>query len=225
MKYCKYCGKELNSNHKTFCNSSCSASYNNKLRKLSKETKEKIKRGVIKYYSSLEKKDIYKKECVICHRLFLPKINNNGRISTCKTCSKECSQKLRSQNGKLIIKKMMADGRYKSWQTRNITSYPENFWINVLNNNNIKYIREDFQTKKYFLDFLIEKNGVKIDLEIDGKQHNYPERKLHDSIRDEYLKNLGYVIYRISWNSINTKDGKDKMEAKINNFIKFYNSI
>lgn len=60
---------------------------------------------------------------------------------------------------------------------------------------NITYVREDFSTKKYFLDFLIEKNGKKIDLEIDGKQHK--DRKDHDKERDEYLTNLGYIIYRI----------------------------
>lgn len=225
MKYCKYCSKELSQEYKTFCNRSCSASYNNKLRKLSKETKNKISQSVIKYYSTLTKKEIHKRECVVCHKLFLPRINNNGRISTCKTCSKECSQILRQQNGKLAIKKMMKNGTYKSWQTRNITSYPEKFWMKVLDNNNIKYIREDFQTKKYFLDFLIEKNGIKIDLEIDGKQHNYVERKLHDAVRDEYLKNLGYVIYRISWNSINNDYGKNKMKNKINDFIIFYSSL
>lgn len=225
MKYCKYCGKELNSEYKTFCNSSCSASFNNKLRKLSKETKKKISQGILKYYSTLQKEEISKRECVICHKLFLPEISSNKRISLRKTCSKECDRKLRQQNGRITIKKMMIDGRYKSWQTRNITSYPEKFWMNVLDNNHIKYTREDFKTKKYFLDFLIEKNNIKIDLEIDGKQHEYSERKIHDSIRDEYLSSLGYIVYRIPWNSINTEEGKNKMKSKINDFIQFYSSI
>lgn len=69
--------------------------------------------------------------------------------------------------------------------------------MNVLDNNNISYTREDFSTKKYFLDFLIEKNGKKIDLEIDGKQHKYEDRKDHDKERDEYLTGLGYIVYRV----------------------------
>jgi very-short-patch-repair endonuclease len=64
-----------------------------------------------------------------------------------------------------------------------------------LDDHNITYVREDFSTKKYFLDFLIEKNGKKIDLEIDGKQHK--DRKDHDKERDEYLTDLGYIVYRI----------------------------
>lgn len=76
-----------------------------------------------------------------------------------------------------------------------------------------------------FLDFLIEKNNIKIDLEIDGKQHNYPERKKHDLERDSYLSNLGFIVYRIPWNEINTENGKKEMKEKINKFINFYNSI
>lgn len=66
-----------------------------------------------------------------------------------------------------------------------------------MNDNDISFIREDFSTKKYFLDFLIEKNGKKIDLEIDGKQHEYEDRKAHDILRDQYLTDLGFIVYRI----------------------------
>ena len=102
-------------------------------------------------------------------------------------------------------------------------SYPERFWMEVLDNNNIRYIKEDFSTKKYFLDFLIFKNDKKIDLEIDGKQHNY--RVEHDKKRDEYLTNLGYIVYRVKWNNINTIEGKSLMKDKISSFLFFYENI
>lgn len=123
------------------------------------------------------------------------------------------------------IQERINNGTFSGWQSRNITSYPEQFWISVLDNNNISYVREDFTTKKYFLDFLIEKNGKKLDLEIDGKQHKYEDRKEHDLERDEYLKSLGYIVYRIEWNSINNQKGKDLMKEKINNFLEFYNNL
>ena len=47
--YCKNCGKEINktiSNEKQFCNKSCSAQYNNKRRKHTEETKNKIKNTI-----------------------------------------------------------------------------------------------------------------------------------------------------------------------------------
>ena len=72
--------------------------------------------------------------------------------------------------------------------------------MKVLTNNNINFIHE-FSIKKpdnihcYFLDFYIEVNSIKIDLEIDGKQHE--ERQCLDEARDEYLTSQGICVYRI----------------------------
>lgn len=97
--------------------------------------------------------------------------------------------------------------------------------MKILDNYKISYIREDNTNGKYFLDFFIKKNNKLIDLEIDGKQHQYEDRKIHDQERDEYLKMKGYIIYRIPWNTINTNDGKERMTKKIEDFILFYNSL
>lgn len=64
-----------------------------------------------------------------------------------------------------------------------------------------------------------------IDLEIDGKQHLYPERINSDKMRDDFLKSLNYIIYRISWNEINSTNGKIIMREKINKFLNFLNNI
>ena len=124
-----------------------------------------------------------------------------------------------------LRKEKVENGTHKGWASRNITSYPEKFWMRVLDENSIPYIREDFSTKKYFLDFLVEKNGEKIDLEIDGKQHLHEDRKKHDEERDKFLTEKGYKVYRISWNEIKSVDGKERMKRKIENFISFYDSI
>ena len=76
--------------------------------------------------------------------------------------------------------------------------------------------------KTSFLDFLIEKNGKKIDLEIDGKQHEIKERKEHDEERDKYLTDNGYIVYRVPWNDIKTEEGKLQMKEKIEKFLNFY---
>ena len=39
----------------------------------------------------------------------------------------------------------------------------------------------------------------------------------------EYLKSLGYEVYRIEWNTINKKSGKELMKEKIDKFLEFYN--
>ena len=101
--------------------------------------------------------------------------------------------------------------------------------MTVLKNNNIDY-DFDYPVKNnrahfYILDFFIKKSNVLIDLEIDGKQHTYEDRKQHDMRRDSYLKSKGYIIYRISWNEINSEKGKLLMKSKIDEFLDFYNSI
>jgi very-short-patch-repair endonuclease len=93
----------------------------------------------------------------------------------------------------------------------------------VLEDNGISFIREDHTNGKYFLDFLIEKNNIRIDLEIDGKQHKY--RVQHDLMRDEFLTANGYVVYRVEWNEINSESGKKLMKSKIDDFINFYNNL
>ena len=111
---------------------------------------------------------------------------------------------------------------------RNQSSYAENFFEKVLRNNNIDFKREvsvkkDDNIHCYFLDFLIEKNGKLIDLEIDGSQHQLPERCESDKIRDNYLKDKKYIVYRIQWNNINSESGKQEMKEKIESFLLFYN--
>lgn len=70
---CLFCGNKISSKKK-FCNSSCSASYNNKLRKVSDEQKLKTLKSLISFY---ERNPIKKK----------PKL-----VLKCKSCSKEISE-------------------------------------------------------------------------------------------------------------------------------------
>ena len=235
--YCLYCGNIILYDRRNgkFCNNSCAASYNNKRRKHSDETKKKISESINKsekFRIALKQKifeyDFEKnakiRKCVYCGKEYeVPKLKN-GSYSEAKTCSKECNKLLMIQNGKKSYNKIKSEGRFVGWKSRNITSYPEKFFCKVLTNNNIDFQREKYIKQfHYFLDFVIEKNGKSIDLEIDGKQHK--SRKSHDIIRDENLKSLNYIVYRIEWNSLNTKEGKELMKNKINDFIKFYNSL
>jgi len=222
------CNKPLKSGQTKFCSNSCSAKYNNKRRKLSQETKDKISNGLKShynsndsYYSEKRKRRMYKITCVICNKPFYSKRKNVTHCSAqCIANDKLVREKLRNSQLKKV-----KEGTHSGWKSRNIKSYAEKFWEKVLINNKINYIKEDHSNKKYFLDFLIKKNNILIDLEIDGKQHKLPERQQSDVKRDEYLKKLGYIIYRIDWNEINTEKGKTLMETKIQDFLNFYNKI
>ena len=240
-KYCLQCGNIIpfeNKNNKC-CSISCAASYGNaKKGKRSEETKRNISKGLktsfikkiendssyIKIEDNISKKlksgyiKLYNIVCECCNKEF---------VSAYKTkyCSDECRSKCTSEKIKESIQRRIEEGVFSGWKSRNIISYAERFWIQVLNNNNIQYQKEFYLDKKYFLDFLIEKNNKKIDLEIDGKQHTYQERIEHDKERDEYVTNAGYIVYRIPWNSISSEKGSLEMKEKIDKFLEFYNSL
>lgn len=88
MPSCKNCGKEIDgTNKKSFCNSSCAASYNNRKRKHSFETKSKIREGIYRHMGydkapppgSLRMPSNKKINCEVC-----------GSTSPRKYCSDDC---------------------------------------------------------------------------------------------------------------------------------------
>ena len=236
-KLCKQCKEPIpyKKRNNEFCSQSCATKYNNSLRgPKTEEEKEKISRTLLKHFNwsdedidKLKSGELKKtrknvdKVCPTCHKEFKGKPNQIYCSQKCVHNSPDYKEKMRNKQLELIKK-----GKHKGWITRNIDSYAEKYWMDVLDNNNIKYIREDHTNKKYFLDFLIEKNGNFIDLEIDGKQHKEPDRLEHDKERDEYITTeLGFIVYRIPWNEVNTEKGRAKMKEKIDKFFEFYNSL
>lgn len=226
---CLNCGKEIDSYEKKFCNSSCAAIFNNKNRKLSQETRQKISLSLLgKKKNSVKNLEEKLRECKICKKTFIVSRIKNGSLSHSETCSNDCNKLLKSINSKRMMEKRISEGKHKGWATRNIISYPELFFMKVLMDNNILYQHNYPVAKKdlgidspynYFLDFYIE--NKRIDLEIDGKQHMY--RVDHDDLRDNALINHGFYVYRIKWQSINTKPGQEYIKNEIDKFLNFYN--
>lgn len=244
LNYCLNCGKNV-ANRNKFCSSSCAATFNNKKRIVSDKTKkmisDKLKNRKLtnKQINSISGdkngrwkggKSVLNKEservCVHCNKNFIAGLISNGRLSRSKFCSNTCKNKSSSEN----LKQKGRDGLLAGWTTRNIISYPEQFFIKVLNNNNIEFIHNYPVNKKdlgindpynYFLDFYIKDKNI--DLEIDGNQHK--DRKEHDMIRDKSLTENGYIVYRINWKNINTERGKEYIKEEINKFLEFYKNL
>ena len=231
INYCVFCDKLILRNTKKFCNSSCAAKHNNKNRKLSNKTKNNIGNSLLLWHKNNHSNSSITKyfNCVVCGKKFERKrIENARRFSRAKTCSEKCKKEQQILNGKKNAFQRIENGNHRGWATRNIVSYPEQFFIEVLNNNNIKF-QHNYPVNKrdlglndscnYFLDFYIEDKNI--DLEIDGKQHKY--RKEHDDFRDTILKKNNYVVYRIKWKNINTEKGKLYIKNEIDKFLLFYN--
>lgn len=233
---------------KIFCSHTCSAKHSNRTRDTSftKRTKKdtckicKIEIDILnnkrlgiticelcqeKIFNN--KKSIFRysenRKCLTCGCL----IRNDNKSGYCQkhlSNSKEYREKLFN-----IQMERIKNGTHKGWTSRNVTSYPEKFFINVLKNNNLlekcqtNYPIKKDKTNNYFLDFFFE--DKKIDLEIDGKQHGYKERIESDINRDKLLKEKGINVYRIKWKSINTEKGKTYIKEEIEKFLSFYNSL
>lgn len=213
-KYCELCGKEHDGSYGSgrFCSRTCARSFST-----FKNRSEINKKVSDTFKSKNEHKQRY---CKLCGKKIKYK-NKSGYCSNCLYYSNELSEyrSNRSKYASSFIK------HHVGWISRDKLSYAEKFWINVLDSNNIKYEHNKVikrpNNNYYFLDFSITINDTNIDLEIDGKQHKYEDRIEHDIERDAYMKSIGYVVYRIDWNEINSDDGKNLMKSKIDNFLNF----
>lgn len=160
--------------------------------------------------------------CPNCRIEFKDRIKRKRRF-----CSKQCARtyngvadKTKNKLREIMLEKVR-NGTHIGWKSRKgkQPSYPEKFFMDVLDNNKIKYEHE-LPCGKYFIDLAIKEKMIA--LEIDGKQHQYANRKEKDLEKDKYLVDNGWEVYRIQWKSINNLDGKIYIKEQIDSFLKFY---
>lgn len=216
---CENCNKEHNGSYGSgrFCSCKCARCFSSKAKR--QEINEKVSKTLLKRRElGIFKTDFSIRYCKDCGKQLGFK-NISGYCLKC--CPKHTNARpdVREKQRQIQLQKV-TDGTHQGWKTRNIKSYAEIFWETVLNNNHIVFEREK-KIGKYFLDFVIGN----IDLEIDGKQHQYKDRKQSDILRDDFLTKAGYFVYRIKWNEINSNEGKQIMKEKIELFLDFYNKF
>lgn len=221
---CERCGKVMTTKFGSgrFCSTFCARS-----RAKTEGTKQKISATLSQTLLDTSfARQAAKKHCTLCGKV----IKNNNKTGVCKECLNTTPEgtKIKQMLGRKGYETSLVNGTHKGWQSRNIISYAEQFWMQVLDTNDIKYRREvavKHEKYNYFLDFVIEKAGKFIDLEIDGKQHTYKDRIASDVARDLYLTKCGYLVYRVAWNEINSETGSNEMKEKIDAFLTFYYNI
>jgi len=95
-------------------------------------------------------------------------------------------------------------------------SYPEKYWKEILDNNNIQY-EEEYRISLYSLDFAIV--DKKIDLEIDGDQHYLDKRIVEsDKRRTKYLEENGWTVIRVKWSDYQKLNLEERV-MYVNNLI------
>lgn len=249
-KLCKECGEPIayeKKNEKIFCNSSCATKFNNRNRDksfITEDFKNKI-RCKLAIFNEIKLKPIKNYDfdtiCSVCGKpltlkqLTKKKINVEKRGDTKKTyCSIDCKTQCVEYRQKISLKakERIANGAHKGWASRKITSYPEKFFMNVLDNNGIKYFHNHVVKKRdlglndnsnYFLDFYVEE--LKLDIEIDGKQHKYKDREISDTLRDSLLNENGIKVYRIEWKNPKTSENSEYLKKEIDEFVIFFNKL
>jgi len=200
MKTCENCGTEHDGSYGSgrFCSTKCARGFSTKAKR--KEINEKVSNtltgtghGNVKLI------------CAICESEFEVAWKKRHQ----QTCSSSCGSKLVWQdesyksnmskiNSKRALERHRSGDASFGWKTRHKLqpSYPESIAIRVLDSIGIDYEYE-MPLEKYYVDFAI--HSRKIAIEIDGQQHNKPERQATDKIKDKLLKENGWTVYRIKW--------------------------
>lgn len=106
------------------------------------------------------------------------------------------------------------------WKSRlnKESSYPELFWIKVLQNNHLEF-EHNFKINRYWADFAFKNKVV---LEIDGRQHEDNDRKSSDERKDKILTSLGWRIFRSKWKNPINDVNREYIKNEIEKFLNFY---
>lgn len=122
----------------------------------------------------------------------------------------------------LTISKLVEDNKWSGWAKRknNAPSYAENYFITLFEKEGIKFERE-VKIGRWFADFVIGSLVV----EVDGKQHDRPERAASDAIKDAFLNAQGYAVLRIKWSNPCTVQGKSKLYPQIDILKKMVSDV
>jgi len=207
-KNCPECGNEFKG-LKKYCSRSCSNKQGGKINAI--KNIDLLKQN--KYWGNCKgpaepKEKQYCKKCGI---------ECSGKTGYCKTCWSKSEENRKQQS--INTKRAISEGRLDRWYKSKDGSYAEKWWQQYFNDNNIEY---DWQRREglFLIDFALEKNGQKIDFEVDGAQHE--NRKEHDIKRAEKLAQKGYITFRVKWYN---KKKKEEIESEKQRFWSFWNSL
>lgn len=211
---CETCGIIMTSlfGSGRYCSRKCANS-----RKHSEITKLKIKTTLLSKHGGQKKNT-----CVICNSNISVRNKNNICINCLRTT--KYGKNLLHDFAIKANETKSKNGYTPKWLDNYTVPKSERFWTKILNMFHISYEREvpvKHINTNYMLDFYIEINDIKIDLEIDGSYHNQKNMIVHDLERDNFLKSQGFIIYRIPWKSSKSKTWKRELKQYVYDFVNY----
>lgn len=214
---CKWCKKTFISTshkrHKTCCCIECARKYSQ-----SKVDTKKIASAI----SILHKEgnawrrtsNMENRPCKVCGATFSVPVWKKKSM-----CSRACYHVWRSSHSRKVFERRVKNGTWVTWRKNTEPSYPERFFMKVLESNHVPFEYER-PFGRYSIDFAI--NDQKIALEIDGQQHRFSDRAESDKRKDAALISEGWRVVRIVWKSPRTVDGKRHLKSEIERFLNIY---
>lgn len=114
-------------------------------------------------------------------------------------------------------KRALSEGRGSPWICPYIKrSYAEQYFYDVFSNANLKFDNNVWICKRYCVDFLFGNYYF----EVDGEQHYTENGIIHDQLRDEFLKEHGFILIdRCRWKCF-CKLSNDMKKEYIDGIIK-----
>jgi very-short-patch-repair endonuclease/predicted nucleic acid-binding Zn ribbon protein len=221
-KKCPVCNKEFetqvgNKEERVTCSYSCSNTFFATTRHTDCANSKASNTLKVYHQDNGTARTTYTKDCPVCKASF--QSVKEEQI----TCSNKCAGVLRNQNPVVIERlrdsanQRVANGTHSGWASRkNLKpSFPEKVVFDILAELNIRLEREH-KCGKWFIDFA--DINRKIAIEIDGKQHEWPDRKVSDMRKDTYLISEGWQVHRIKWQKL-TKDFREEVKKKLSNIL------
>lgn len=185
-KICIECGKPhpFEKRNNKCCSASCSIKISNRQRgPRTEEQKAKISAAL---------KIIREYRCLTCNTV----IETHRKRLYCNDT--ECRKEQKIKAAKLGVATSIKNNSYRGWKARTKEpSYPEKYFISLFENEKVAGWDRELKVGKWFIDFAFKDKMIA--LEIDGKQHELPERKASDVEKDAFLKLQNWEVIRIKW--------------------------
>lgn len=144
---------------------------------------------------------------------------NRSKIASIACNNEQTKEKIR--NARINYLKTNPNN---AWRLGNKQSWPEIFFEKACERAKLNLehqIIREYSIFPYYIDFAFIDNLIAV--EVDGSQHNEPNRKKKDEIRDAFLNDKGWKVFRIPADKLYNENDADKVIDELKAFLQTSN--